>query len=346
MEAAGRPAAPPVPAAPPPAPRRVFLFFIDGFGIGPDDPAKNPVLAADLPTLEKLLGGRRPVLSGLAGLAEPILAEPATMVPADACLGVPGLPQSATGQTALFSGVNAPALLGRHLNAYPNEALSQVLKEKGLLRRAVDRGLRATFINAFTRFYTDLVESGGRQPSASTVTALGAGLPLRTVDDLLAGRAVYHDITNEWLIARGFEVPVIDPETAGRRAAAIARDHEVSMFEHFLTDFAGHAQDMDQAVMVLERIDHFLGAFLADFPLNDSLAVMASDHGNIEDLSVKTHTRNPVPVIAMGAGREALTACVAAITDVAPAMMSLLDSGLAGAGGGHTDGREEQTPAR
>ncbi len=303
-----------------PAVSRVFLFFIDGLGIGPADPGINPFLAAKLPTFDRLLGGRRPVLPA----PEVIRAPEAILVPTDANLGVPGLPQSATGQTALFSGVNAPALIGRHLNAYPNEALRQVLKEKGLLRRAVDRGYPATFINAFTHFYTDMVESGARKPSASTVTALGAGLALRTVDDLLAGRAVYHDVTNEWLIARGFDVPVIDPETAGRRAAAIARDHKVAMFEHFLTDFAGHAQDLAEAVRILERIDAFLGAFLADYPLGDSLAVISSDHGNVEDLSVKTHTRNPVPTIAIGAGREAFAGRVTAITDVTPALMDLL----------------------
>ncbi len=311
-----------------PAVSRVFLFFIDGLGIGPDDPDKNPFLAAKLPAFDRLLGGRRPVLAPGPEAArgpEPIRGPEAVLVPTDANLGVPGLPQSATGQTALFSGVNAPALIGRHLNAYPSEALRQVLKEKGILRRAVDRGYPATFINAFTRFYTDLVESGGRRPSESTVTAMGAGLPLRTVDDLIAGRAVYHDITNEWLIVRGIEVPVIDPETAGRRAAAIARDHKVSMFEHFLTDFAGHAQDMGEAVRILERVDAFLGAFLADYPLGDSLAVISSDHGNVEDLSVKTHTTNPVPTIATGAGRDAFARRITAITDVTPALMDLLD---------------------
>jgi len=311
---------------------RVFLFFIDGLGIGPDDPNVNPFLQARLPTLDRLLGGRRPVLPvaeaarepGGTEAIEPIRGPGAVLVPTDANLGVPGFPQSATGQTALFSGVNAPALIGRHLNAYPNEALREVLREKGLLRRAVDAGYPATFINAFTRFYTGSVEVGARQPSASTVTAVGAGLTLRTIDDLLAGRAVYHDITNEWLIARGFEVPVVDPATAGARAAAIARDHKVSMFEFFLTDFAGHAQDMTQAIRVLELVDAFLGAFLADYPLENSLAVVSSDHGNVEDLGVKTHTMNPVPTIAMGAGRDRFARRIAAITDVTPALMDLL----------------------
>ncbi|MHB8757825.1 MAG: hypothetical protein ACYC6V_07445, partial [Bacillota bacterium] len=167
-----------------PAVSRVFLFFIDGLGIGPADPGINPFLAAKLPTFDRLLGGRRPALPAAEATAdgtpatapapEVIRAPSAILVPTDANLGVPGLPQSATGQTALFSGVNAPALIGRHLNAYPNEPLRQVLKEKGLLRQAVDRGYPAAFINAVTHFYTDLVESGARKPSAATVTALGA----------------------------------------------------------------------------------------------------------------------------------------------------------------------------
>src|SRR5687768_10398323 len=41
------------------APRRAILVFLDGVGIGADDPAYNPFAAAHLPRLEALLGGRK-----------------------------------------------------------------------------------------------------------------------------------------------------------------------------------------------------------------------------------------------------------------------------------------------
>jgi hypothetical protein len=37
----------------------------------------------------------------------------------DASLCVPGLPQSATGQAALLTGLNAPELMGRHIEGFP-----------------------------------------------------------------------------------------------------------------------------------------------------------------------------------------------------------------------------------
>ncbi len=98
----------------PARPRRVLFFFVDGLGLGADDPATNPVARARTPAFERLLGGRR-----LCG-PERVQTDAATMVPADATLGMPGLPQSATGQTALLTGINAAAEIGRHLTAYPN----------------------------------------------------------------------------------------------------------------------------------------------------------------------------------------------------------------------------------
>jgi len=36
--------------------------------------------------------------------------------------------------------------------------------------------------------------------------------------------------------------------------------------------------------------------------LSKNLVILTSDHGNLEDLSVKTHTRNPVPTLLWGLG--------------------------------------------
>jgi len=55
-------------------------------------------------------------------------------------------------------------------------------------------------------------------------------------------------------------------------------------------------------------------------PTNDLLA-LCSDHGNLEDLSIKTHTRHPVPLLAWGAGATSF-AEAAAITDVTPALVA------------------------
>ncbi|MBI3975273.1 MAG: metalloenzyme, partial [Armatimonadetes bacterium] len=90
----------------------VLLLFLDGVGLGEEDPQHNPWVRAPTPALRALLG--RP----LAG-QERIERDGVLLIPTDATLGVPGLPQSATGQTALLTGLNAPALIGRHVTAYP-----------------------------------------------------------------------------------------------------------------------------------------------------------------------------------------------------------------------------------
>ena len=41
------------------------------------------------------------------------------IVPTDATLDVPGYPQSATGQTAIFTGVNAAEIKQGHINVLP-----------------------------------------------------------------------------------------------------------------------------------------------------------------------------------------------------------------------------------
>ncbi|HEY9807154.1 MAG TPA: hypothetical protein V6D04_11335, partial [Candidatus Obscuribacterales bacterium] len=90
---------------------RFIFLFLDGVGLGAAK-ATNPLAAiAAMPFLAKLLG--RPLVAGQTTHQAQVLCQAI-----DATLGVPGLPQSATGQTALFTGCNAPAFLGRHQSAF------------------------------------------------------------------------------------------------------------------------------------------------------------------------------------------------------------------------------------
>ncbi|MBI2247843.1 MAG: metalloenzyme, partial [Armatimonadetes bacterium] len=76
----------------------MLLFFVDGLGLGPDDAEINPVVAARTPCLEGLLGRK------MTAPSDVIKNDGALLVPTDATLGIDGLPQSATGQTALLTG--------------------------------------------------------------------------------------------------------------------------------------------------------------------------------------------------------------------------------------------------
>jgi len=96
------------------------------------------------------------------------------------------------------------------------------------------------------------------------------------------------------------------------------------MYEHFLTDLAGHAQDMDRAVEILENLERFLDAVLMALDLSVHTVVLVSDHGNLEDLSTHQHTTNPVPTLVWGPGAQPLAASVRTLADLAPAILRQL----------------------
>ena len=103
----------------------------------------------------------------------------------DACLGVDGVPQSATGQTTLFTGQNAAEILGHHYPAFPTASLQKILKKHSFLKQLTDLGVSCTFVNPFTEAYFELVKAGKRKHSASTLSTLAAELPFRFESDLL-----------------------------------------------------------------------------------------------------------------------------------------------------------------
>lgn len=305
---------------------RVFLLFIDGMGLGGDDPEVNPLLTAQMPAFRSLLGGN-PLWRGAVPFSGPDLAVVAT----DPCLDVPGLPQSATGQTTIFTGQNAARAIGRHLNAYPTPRLRAILEEHSIFRRVVARGLKATFLNAFRPEFFEWVAAGQPlqadrryRPSASTVAALAGGMHVfRNFDQLRRGEAVGFDIDHEVLRQMGYDVEPVDPVEAGRRAARVAAEHHFTLYEHFLTDKAGHARDMAEARRVLERLDAFLAGLLQELP-EDHLLLITSDHGNIEDLSVKTHTLNPVATFVRGPGAGAVASGIRSLLDITPAILRVV----------------------
>ncbi|MBI3121659.1 MAG: peptidase [candidate division NC10 bacterium] len=283
----------------------VLLLFVDGLGLGEDDPGRNPVARARLRRL-RLLRDR------------PAPDPAAVLVPTDACLDVAGLPQSATGQTSILTGVNAPATVGRHINGYCTKSLAEILDGRSLFSRVTAAGGEATFANAYTPAF---LEKLPRFLSVSTVAMLRADLRFRTLDDLARGEALFHDFTNRLLPERGYSLPTISPGEAGRRLARLAKAHAFTMYEHFLTDRTGHAQDMARGVEILEDLEALLDGVLSMTDRSADLVILTSDHGNLEDLSTSRHTRNPVPTLLWGAGAAEAAAGIQDLTDIAPAIL-------------------------
>ncbi|MEW6516600.1 MAG: alkaline phosphatase family protein [candidate division FCPU426 bacterium] len=295
----------------------VLLIFIDGIGLGPDDPAINP-FAAFGPCwgLDRSL-----TQSGIGAHAA------AEVVATDATLGIPGLPQSATGQSALLTGVNTARLLGRHLSAYPNEKLKTCLSENGIFTWCRGQGLSATFANGYRREYWEMVERGKLRHSATTLSVLGAQGRLRGEEDFAAGEAVYHDITGHFLRLLGREVPLLTPQAAAQRLAGLAERHDFTLFEFFLTDLVGHRGHWDQARPLLERLDGLLTTLVERLDLRETALLIASDHGNFENLSVPAHTLNPVPTILYGPTARKIADSIHSLTDILPGIKRLLLEG-------------------
>ncbi|MGH9903133.1 MAG: hypothetical protein ACRD68_15105, partial [Pyrinomonadaceae bacterium] len=169
----------------------VLLIFVDGLGIGTRGP-HNPLSLLEPEAASPLAVFRN---------EEPDLPFDGVLVRTDACLGVEGRPQSASGQTTILTGVNAPAALGYHKQGFPNEALREIISEHSIFLRLKRAGVGP---NAFANTYTHrFFDARPRWVSATTVAVEAAGMRFRDVDDLRAGRAVYHDFTNGLLIEAG-----------------------------------------------------------------------------------------------------------------------------------------------
>ncbi|MEX0935587.1 MAG: alkaline phosphatase family protein [Gemmatimonadota bacterium] len=276
-----------------PSRHSVLLVFLDGIGIGSEDPRINPFIRGHLPALTEALGGTLPTLrraevDGPGGRSFPI----------DACLGVGGTPQSGTGQIALLTGRHAPRLFGRHFGPWPPVRLRAILEEENVLVRAVRAGARVAFANAYPEGYPEGLDS--RRVAAPPLAARSAGVLTRHQSALVAGDAVASEIINKrWIEHMGSGVvPTITPAEAGANLARIASLHDLTLYAHYETDVAGHRGGMDGAIAALERVDRFLGGVLERIP-PEILTLVVSDHGNIEDVRTG-HTRNPVLGLALG----------------------------------------------
>jgi hypothetical protein len=287
----------------------VLMLFIDGIGIGNFDPAVNPFAAYPTPFFTSFTDDETgPLPHGGACVA------------VDVTMGVDGLPQSATGQTALLTGQNASQLLNRHLSGFPPPTLRKVLKEKSIFLRLQNAGKTATFANAFTPSYFQRSE---RSISATTWAVKASHFPLRMLEpDLRDGRALTHDITNRFLSDLGYDVPVIEPEDGAMILCSLMEEVDFCLFEYFLTDLIGHRQDMEQAAFELEKLDFFLHALLLNLDLREHTLLLTSDHGNFEDLGTSSHTRNAVPAMIWGSGQDYFAANIRRIEDIAGTIYS------------------------
>ncbi len=274
-------------------------MFWDGVGLGTR--AHNPFLAAELPFLDELLEGQRPLaVSPMARTRQ------AGAFGVDACLGVEGRPQSATGQAALVSGRNAPRLLGEHYGPKPNGAIRMLLDQENLFAALVQAGLRVASANAYPPPYFEGISSGRRLRSAIPYALQQAGLPLGDVETYKQGQAITGAITGrDWRDHLGMtDVPVYTPEAAGAIIGRRSQEVDFLFHEHWVPDILGHRRQFMEATWHFTALDLFLRGLTENVDLTRTLILVGSDHGNVEDCSHGRHTLHPALGLAWGAGFE------------------------------------------
>jgi hypothetical protein len=292
---------------------KFVLLFIDGLGIGENDPDNNPCTKDDsgvFRVFENEASKNIPFNGVSKGL--------------DATLGIAGLPQSATGQTALLTGINASELLGYHLSGFPNKVLREILLKHSILRQAVQVQKKAAFINAFRPLFFELPENLILRLSATTIANYAAKLPFFRIEDIVAKRSIYQDFTNISLLERGFEVPIYSADEAADILANALDKFDFILYEYFQTDKVGHEQNMPQALEEIDKLGHFVHRFLTKIDLKNTCVILTSDHGNIEDLTTKSHTRNLALTLIWGPNNTTISERLHSIVDVTPTLVNLM----------------------
>jgi hypothetical protein len=300
----------------------VLVIFLDGIGLGVDDPQTNPFAVMNTPTLHQLSGGRR-------WLRDTPLTETkrAIFIPTDASLGIPGRPQSATGQGAIITGRNIPALIGEHYGPRPTQAIRELIAETNIFKTLVAHQKTAALINPFPPPFHHALARGKRLPSSIQYGLLSAGLELFTQHEYYAGEAISPDWTGVgWTEFLGFpDAPTYSPIEAGRLLAKLAMQRDFSFFSSWITDEIGHRGPLEDGVRYMETFDVVLGSLLEVWDDSQGLILIISDHGNMEDLSSRKHTENLIPTVAIGEGRHSFAEGFSDLTHITPGILRVLN---------------------
>ena len=294
----------------------VLFVFLDGVGLGDDQAAYNPLVAAATPHLQALLGSA--LHQHYAHVCEDTLLIRAL----DACLGVAGLPQSATGQSSLLTGHNAAAVMQRHYGPYPGPTLQKLLRQGTLFSDLEAHNKRCCLANAYATAYVQALQDAKQKSNVPVYAARHAGLLLRTEAEYRQGLAIAADLQGAYFHKQDSRVPVRTPAENGAMLADLARDYSLCFFDFWLSDLAGHRWDFAEACALVAKLDSFLGAVLAQ-RAPDTTVLITSDHGNLEDKRSKSHSYNAVPLIVVGEAAPYFQACQS-IADIAEPLQRYL----------------------
>ena len=293
----------------------VLFIFIDGVGIG-NESKENPFSVDNYESFQTLSG------ENFFKNGDKIQHSTHIYKAIDANLNIEGLPQSGTGQTSLFCGENASKVIGKHFGPYPHSGIKHLLKEKSVFHDVQNMGKSPYFMNAYPPIFFEHAKKRDRW-SCTTLMTRSADIKLNSTQEVLAEKALTAEIVqNAWREKLDIDIPKITATNAAQRVLNILPEHDLVLYEYYLTDKAGHNKSLDDARKVLLPLDEFL-LHIINNKRSEDVLVITSDHGNLENLSVKTHTRNEVPLFVMGEGIEHFNSIIS-LTEVKEGILKSL----------------------
>ena len=255
---------------------KVAWLMLDGVGIAPFHDM-HPFNNLQTPTLTRL------------GISSPknILEPEFVSHPVNATLGIEGLPQSGTGQTTLLTGINAAKVMGRHYGPWPGPSLKPFLMQ-GLPWQLTQAGLTIRLVNHYPQRYLEAIQSGKRKLNAIAYAMTQAGATLNHgIPPMLENPEDPSSTTLEQVQNWGREF--------------VRSNANLTIFDAWWSDHLGHHGTLLEAQAHVHRLEAFVTGAIEAREAN-TLFLVTSDHGNFEDIGVKTHTFAPVPLVAVGHG--------------------------------------------
>lgn len=299
----------------------ILALFLDGIGLGADDPEINPFALAEMPMARRLTNGER----WLRGIGRQF-GDGAVFIPTDAQLGVTGRPQSGTGQATILTGLNVPRRIGKHYGPKPNLETRKLISKHSYFKSLIDRGKSARLLTAYPPGLLNDFARGKTLRSSIQQAAFESGQAHFTVDDVVDKRALTAEwTTNSWRrYLKIKDMPEYSAREAGRLLARLSRQYDFAFHSHWMTDRIGHRGPFDRGVSLLETFDNVLAGVLDEWDPAEGLVVVISDHGNMEELSTRHHTTNEVPTLIVGDRAHAFADGYGALTDFVPACDRIL----------------------
>lgn len=300
---------------------RILFLFVDGIGLGEDNPEINPFVTANTPTLLSLTNGKR----WIDGIGKQV-SDRAIFIPTDPRLGVGGRPQSGSSQAVILTGKNVPELIGRHYGPKPDKQTRNLLDDDNFFMQVKAKGKKAALLDAYPDKLLADIKRGYTLPSSIQYAAIASGQNLFRIEDLQAKRAMTAEWTGKPLrdYTKDERIPVYTPQEAGHLMVNLAKQYDFAFHSHWMTDLVGHRGPFERGEMLLEMLDGVMQGILEMWNDDEGLVILTSDHGNMEHIGDRRHTENNVPTLIIGNAKEAFAHNFSQLTDFVPRMAQYL----------------------